>query len=658
MQSRVLIPVFILMVSATALSGASLRLPAVLGDHMVLQQDTGVNLWGWSVPGTEVKVTTGWDNRSYVTATDSAGEWRVKVRTGTSGGPYDLVFRADTTILVRDVLLGEVWICSGQSNMEFPLSSAASALLEIPRSDIPGIRFFQVERRMASRPRKDLKGSWQVCTPETAKDFSAVGYFFGKYLHQQLGVPVGLINASWGGTPSESWTSREALQEFAFFRDALAQLYSEENEGLEITMEQRDSLKTAMDRETDFLNPANIGFREKWMQPVLDESEWAEVPCPAGWDSIPAIGALEGVAWMRTSFRIPDEWVGKSLILHLGPVEEMDVTYLNGVKVGSGTRSRDSGKERTYKIPAQLITSNEFTLAIRIVNTRGEGGLVGDPEQLWILPEGMEHADTVLLSGTWRCKVAYRFPELYRLSNPKTPTVLYNGMLYPLRNMTIKGAIWYQGESNVGHAYRYRDIFPAMIDDWRRVWAQGPFPFYFVQLAPYTNTEEYSGAELRESQFLTLSRVEHTGMAVTLDIGDPDDIHPANKRDVGKRLALWALANDYGREVVYSGPLYREQRVEGNSIRLFFDHTGSGLESREGLVTYLEIAGADRVYHPAMGIIDGNTLLVSSPQVPEPVAVRYGWRNTAEPNLFNREGLPASSFCTDPWPRVTEERKK
>jgi sialate O-acetylesterase len=625
---------------------------------MVLQQDTRVNLWGWSEPGMEVEVTTGWDNQSYGTVTDSDGEWKVKIRTGTAGGPYELTLRADTTIVLRDILLGEVWICSGQSNMEMPLNRTASAVLELPRSDIPGIRLFQVERRMASRPRTDMNGSWQVCTPETARDFSAVGYYFGKNLHQQLGVPVGLINASWGGTPSESWTSREALQEFAYYRDALSQLYSEENEDLEITMEQRDNLKTAMDRETDFLNPANIGFREQWMQSAFDDSGWAEVPCPAVWDSIPAIGPLEGVAWIRTSFRIPDDWIGKPLILSLGPVEEMDVTYLNGKKVGSSTRGRDSGKERTYIVPAQLVTGNEFFLAIRIVNTRGEGGLVGNPEQLWVSPEGMEHADTLLLSGTGRCKVAYRFPDLLQRSNPKTPTVLYNGMLYPLRNMTIKGAIWYQGESNVGRAYRYRDIFPAMIYDWRRLWGQGPFPIYYVQLAPYRNTEEYSGAELREAQFLTLSRVEHTGMAVTLDIGDPDNIHPANKRDVGKRLALWALANDYGMEMEYSGPLYREQRVEGNSIRLFFDHAGSGLVSRDGLVTYLEIAGADRVYHPAMGFVDGNTLLVSSPEVPEPVAVRYGWRNTAEPNLFNREGLPASSFCTDPWPRVTEERRK
>jgi sialate O-acetylesterase len=344
-----------------------------------------------------------------------------------------------------------------------------------------------------------------------------------------------------------------------------------------------------------------------------------------------------------------------SLVIELGRIDELDVTYLDGKKIGSTVRAKDRDQERVYMVPSQLVSRQEHTLAIRIVNTREQGGLVGKPEQLRAYPAGKKEAEPIPLAGIWKFKQAYEFPELSAFSNPKTPTVLYNGMLYPLKNFAIKGAIWYQGESNVGRAFQYREIFPAMIEDWRSLWQAGDFPFYFVQIAPYHYGDEYTGAELREAQMLTLSRVRNTGMAVTMDIGNPNDIHPTNKRDVGRRLALWALAMDYGKEVVYSGPLYKEQQVEGNSIRLFFDYCGDGLEARDGLLSHFEIAGADRVYHPAFAVIEGNTVVASSAQVPVPVAVRYGWRNTDEPNLFNSAGLPASSFCTDSWPRITEK---
>lgn len=650
MRIRNLILSILLMCVSSHVRGADLRLPSILGSHMVLQQNTMVNIWGWARTGEHIEVITGWNNRDFLTTADSAGKWLIKVPTAPAGGPFEISVSSDTTILLEDILLGEVWICSGQSNMEWPLNRAGSATTELPRSHYPDIRLFTVEKRIASRPRDDLSGTWSRCTPGTAKDFSAVGYFFGKELHNELNVPVGLIQTSWEGTPSQAWTSRETLQDFDFFHGELTELYSVSESEMDLAENIMDSIKTLNRLQGDFLNPHNIGFREGWMQPDLDDSDWIEVKCPALWGSIPEIGILEGVAWMRTRFVIPDSWIGKSLVIELGPVDEMDVTYLNGRKIGSSTRIENWDKERVYKIPRFLVTSTENLLAIRIVNTSEEGGLFGEPGQLRVYSPEEDSGQQVPLSGNWKFRVAYKFPEIPAISNPKTSTVLFNGMVHPLKNMTVKGAIWYQGESNVGQDSLYGEIFPAMIEDWRSTWGQGDFPFYFVQIAPYDYGSDELGPGLREAQFLTLSKVKNTGMVVTLDIGDPGSIHPPNKKDVGKRLALWALDRDYGKEMVHSGPLYSDHVIEGNNIRLRFIHTGSGLEARGGPLTHFEIAGGARVFHPALAVIEGTTVLVSNPAVKSPVAVRYGWSPTAGPNLFNREGLPATSFRTDTWP--------
>jgi len=630
--------------------GADLRLPSILGSHMVLQQNTLVNIWGWARPGASVKVNTGWNNLDFQTTADPSGKWILKVPTGTAGGPYEILVKADTSILLEDVLLGEVWICSGQSNMEFPLNRAGSATTELPHSLFPYIRLFTVEKRIASRPREDVSGAWNRCTPRTAKDFSAVGYFFGKELHKELNVPVGLIHASWGGTPSQAWTSRETLQNFDFFQGELKEIYSVSESQMDLAKNARDSIEDIIRVQGDFMNFENIGLRDGWMKPDLDDSDWTEVPCPARWSSIAGVGMLEGVAWMRTRFVVPDNWTGKAMVIRLGPVDEMDVTYLNGRKIGSSMRIENWDKERIYKIPGFLVTSGENQLAIRIVNTSEDGGIFGEPGQLEVSSQVEEGSEPVMLSGKWKFRVAYKFPKIPDLFDPKNSTVLFNGMIYPLKNMTIKGAIWYQGESNVAMPALYGEIFPAMIQDWRSAWGEGDFPFYYVQIAPYDYGSDELGPRLREAQFLTLSKVRNTGMVVTLDIGDPGNIHPSDKRDVGKRLALWALDRDYGKERVHSGPLYSSMEIEGRKIRLHFIHTGSGLEARGGQLNHFEIAGDDRVFLPARAVLEGTTVLVSNPSVDSPVAVRYGWSATAEPNLFNMEGLPATSFRTDSWP--------
>jgi len=637
--------------------GASLKLPHILGDHMVLQQNSFTKIWGWADPLQEVKVTTSWNDLTYRVVTDKQGNWQVTVATGKAGGPYTLTIEADITRVLEDILLGEVWICSGQSNMEWQLRRAETAEEEIPVSDYPEIRLFTVEKHIAIRPNEDLNGSWKLCKPETSPDFSAVGYFFGKMLHKELGVPVGLVNTSWGGTPSESWTGKEKLSTFGDFDQELEELYGTTDKDMEQARKEQLRIETMVKEQGDFENLKNMGFSEGWMTGGFDDSSWELVPVPAEWSSIEKIGIFEGVVWMRTEIRIPDSWIGEELTLDLGPVDEMDITYINGIEVGSKRRVADWNIPRIYQVPANLVKDGKLQLAIRIVNTNAEGGVFGHPEQLKVYPSDNSDEKPILLAGQWKFRIAYRFPEVPMVFNSHTPSVLYNGMLHPLKNMCIKGAIWYQGESNQTRAVQYRTIFPGMIESWRDTWSQGDFPFYFVQIAPYNYGSNQSSPELREAQFLTLSRVKHTGMAVTMDIGNPDDIHPTNKRDVGKRLALWALAKDYGKKLVYSGPLYREQSVENNKIRIHFNCTGSGLKSDGGALTHFEIAGEDQVYHPAKAVIDGETVLVSASEVDSPVAVRYGWNNTAEPNLYNNEGLPASSFCTDSWKRITEGNK-
>ncbi|MCP4310109.1 MAG: sialate O-acetylesterase [Bacteroidetes bacterium] len=637
----------------SAMSASDLKLPSLIGDHMVLQRNSTVNIWGWASPGDVISVQTSWDGHNYEATTDTEGNWLVQACTTEEGGPYEVIIEADTTITLRDILLGDVWICSGQSNMEWTLTKAQSAVAEIPQADYPGIRLFSVEGRIASSPRDDVSGIWSRCTPETSSDFSAVGYFFGKRLHKELGIPVGLVNSSWGGTPSEAWTSTGALKSQGDFSTQLSELDQFHNDPFEMTRHTRDSIRRVIALQKDFMNKENTGLAEGWMDPSLNDSAWIMSGALAQRSAIPDLRRVEGVLWVRKRIAIPDSWVGKSLLLELGLLDERDVAYFNGWKVRASLNNNYRDKVRVFKIPRNLVTENECLVAMRIVNTHEDGGMFAASRQFRIYPEG-EAAEAIGLPGPWKYRVAHHFPLIRSVANPKFPTVLYNGMLHPLTEYAIKGVIWYQGESNVNRAVQYREIFPLMIRDWRTAWGQEDFPFYFVQLAPYNYGLEFSGAELREAQFQTLSKVDNTGMVVTLDIGNRRDIHPRNKRDVGDRLALWALARDYNIDLVCSGPLFAGQVVEGNTIRVLFEHAGIGLMISNEPLTHIEIAGIDRVYLPAEAKVDGKTLLVSHPDIAKPVAVRYGWSNTAEPNLFNLDGLPASSFCSDDWPRVTE----
>ncbi len=640
------------------LKKSKIELPALVGNNMVLQQNSNVALWGRATHNETITITTSWDAKSCTTTSDSSGKWLKTVKTPTAGGPFQIrVATRDTSITLKNILIGEVWVCSGQSNMAMKLSESETANEEPANADnLPQIRFFTVERTIGISPQDDVRGKWSVCSAETAKEFSAAGYFFGKQLHKELSVPVGLINSSWGGTPAEAWTSRETIKKLGDFDEKLKKIANITENDLKRAQNKLDSVKALQTKLLSHTDQTNTGIAEKWMQAELDETDWKIIKYPAEW-SATDIGIFEGIMWSRKTVEIPQAWTEKELILSLGPVDEMDATYFNGKLIGVHNKIDDWDKARNYTIPASDVKAGKAVIAVRIANTYREGGLFGKPEQLKIYPKD-EVDKAISLAGEWRYKIAAYFPEKPVANNPHNPAFLYNGMIHPLLNMTIKGVIWYQGESNATRAYQYRKLFPAMITDWRNNWQQGDFPFYYVQIAPFDYGSKLIGAELREAQLLSLGEVKNTGMAVIMDIGNADDIHPKNKHDVGKRLALWALANDYGKDnILYSGPLYDKQAIEGNKIRIFFEHTGSGLVARNGELTHFEIAGNDQEFYPAKAEIDSTTVIVHSPEVTKPVAVRFAWKNYANPNLFNKEGLPASSFATDHWKRKTQDSK-
>jgi sialate O-acetylesterase len=494
--------VWVLLSAAPVL--ADVRVPQIFSDNLVLQRGMEIPVWGWADPGEEVAIRIG--QFGLTTTANDSGTWSVKLPAMEAGGPFELVVSGKNTLRLQNVLVGEVWVCSGQSNMEWSVRASKNPEEEAAAASYPEIRLFHVPRRALGQPATDLAAVWRPCQPDSVVNFSAVAYYFGREIHQKLDVPVGLINTSWGGTRIEPWTP------------------------------------------------------------------------PAGFEAVPELASV------------------------VAQIEQAQAAFRESVR------------------PALLPLEDWIRQCHRALAVN---------EPIPPMPAIPSHP----------------------LAHHARPTGLYNGMVHPIVPYAIRGAIWYQGESNRTDGMAYFHKMKALINGWRSVWGQGNFPFYFVQLAPFQYREgPLVLAELREAQTAALS-VPNTGMAVTMDIGNLKDIHPRNKQDVGKRLALWALAGPYEQVgVVFSGPVYKTMTLENDRIRILFEHTGSGLASRDGAaLTWFEIAGDDKSFHKAQAEIDGNTVVVWSEAVPAPKAVRYGWHQDAEPNLANKEGLPAVPFRTHPW---------
>lgn len=630
---------------------ANIRLPKIFGDGMVLQRDVAIPIWGWGQKGEKVTIT--FNNQTKTVRTGKDGKWKINLDAVKAGGPYTLTVKGNNIITYNDVLVGDVWLCSGQSNMEWPLSAANNPAQEIAAANFPQIRHYRVEHEISSTPREDLgrASSWQAVTPANAATFTAVGYFFARQLHQQLGVPIGLLHSSWGGTDVETWTSREAFQNSADFKNMIANVGNINLDSVAV-LNQRALMQTVQKLQKTLPTTAEA---MKWKEASFNTSQWPTMGVPATWETA-ALKELDGIVWFRKTVQVSAADAGKSATLSLSVIDDNDDTYVNGVKVGS---TKGYNVERVYTIPAGVLKEGSNVIAVRVEDTGGGGGLYGERENL----KFTVGSNTQSLVGEWA--YAVESIESGRISgNPNAlPTLLYNAMINPLIPYGIKGAIWYQGENNAGRAFQYRKAFPLMINDWRNRWGYA-FPFYFVQLSSFESSGGNSQigstwAELREAQTMTLS-LSNTGMAVTTDVGDAKDIHPRNKQDVGARLAALALHHTYGKNNVPSGPQYSSMKKEGAKIMLSFTQTGSGLMAKDkyGYLKGFEVAGQDQKFHYAKAFVEGNNVVVYADAVTDPVAVRYAWANDAgDANLYNKEGFPAVPFRTDTWKGITEAER-
>jgi sialate O-acetylesterase len=624
----------------------------LFSDNMVLQRDRPVPIWGWTQPGRKVTVRIA--EKTATAIADAQGKWMVKIGPLPAGGPYTVSVSGPASVTLNNVLAGDVWVCSGQSNMAMGIGNVNNAEQEIADANYPQIRLFTVPNTIATEPAVllsrdpvQLMGIWSVCTPKTVatggwNGFSAVGYFFGRDLYQQLRIPIGLIHTSWGGTPAEAWTSADALKSLPDFRPALDQLAAENTDQSHLTFAQKMEAWWAK-------NDPGSASGAGWAAPDFDASAWKTMTLPTVWEKA-GLPGFDGIVWFRKEIALPEAAAGAEAMLHLGPIDDRDTTWVNGVKVG---QTNEYTIPRDYKLPAGTLRAGKNLIAVRVLDTGGDGGIYGAADQMKLEVGGQSFP----LAGDWLYQASTPLsktsPAPQRIGeDPTFPTVLYNGMISPLLPYGIKGAIWYQGEANVGRAAQYRKLLPTLIGDWRSRFQSGEFPFFIVQLANFMETpaepREDAWAELCEAQQMTARTVPRTGLAVSIDIGDAKDIHPKNKQEVGRRLALNALALVYGQKVEYSGPVYRSMKQEGNAIRLTFTHVGDGLVPKGGdRLEGFAIAGEDKHFVWADAKIEGSTVVVSSPKVPNPVAVRYAWASNPVCNLYNRAGLPASPFRTD-----------
>jgi len=631
--SSTILALFLLFHSSITL--AEVKVARIFSDHMVLQRGVNAPVWGIADPGEKIMLEINDLVSSTVAGED--GKWKVFLPEFVAGGPYELVIKGSNELKFADVMFGDVWVASGQSNMQWRLDNSNNAEEEVKNANHPNIRLFYVPRRVGKTPKDDLEGGqWDVCTPEVAKGFSAVAYFFGRELNKDLNVPIGLINCNWGGTVAEAWTSSEMLQSLPDFKDRVIEL----NDGPNWEEDIEANAQRGRDKN-EIINNSYKGIEMGVHKINYNSNDWPVVIAP-NWDE-----KLDGVVWMRKVVDIPKEFKGKEIRFDLGRISNRADIYFNEQKLGV----TGSPNFSEFTVPAKLVKSGKNVIAIRLLHRWGSPNFQGPENRMKLYaPNG---AVLENLAGPWKYKTGLEpaFPEIKGYQN--YPMSLYNGMVNPIIPFGIKGAIWYQGESNASRGYQYRKLFQSMIEDWRVRWGMDYFPFLFVQLANYMDIPEQpkedEWAELREAQTKALG-LPNTGMAVTIDIGEMFDIHPRNKQDVGYRLALAAKKIAYGQNIVYSGPLYKSYEINGSDVEIAFDHVGKGLMVKGDKLTGFQIAGTDKKFYWADAQIVGGEVFVSSDKVKQPVAVRYGWAINPECNFYNKNGLPASPFRTDDWP--------
>jgi len=617
---------------------AQVKLPKIIRDSMVLQRDIKINIWGWASKGENVTVR--WNNKSYKTKTGDDGRWIVQLAPMKAGGPYSMEITGKNKILLHDILIGDVWLCAGQSNMEHQMKlHEISYAAEIAHTNYPEIRQFKIPNTTnLLTPQNNLPGgSWKYADSNNIKDFSSVAYFFAKALYEKYHVPIGIINASWGGIPIEAMMSEESLKEFPSVLSAI-----EKNKDTAYVNSTNRNALTAM---RNIQHPEDKGMTEKWFDISYAPRNWRTIAVPGYWEDQGAKD-LHGSVWYRREINLPASMTNTSAKVFLGRIADADELYINGVKVGS---TGYMYPQRRYTIPDGTLKIGKNLFVVHITNNFGKGGFVPDkPYQL------IANRDTIDLTGYWQYKVGFiNVPRQgssgFGIALQNQPTAVYNSMIAPIVNYNLKGFVWYQGESNTANADGYAKMQPAMITDWRSKWKEGDLPFLFVQLPGFMDynylPSESGWAAFREAQAKSLT-ANNTGMAVAIDLGEWNDIHPDRKKEVGDRLALVAEKIAYKENIVYAGPVYQSSIIEGDKIIISFTNTGSGLTANDGEeLSDFAIAGADKKFIWAHAKIEGDKVVVWNDEITNPKYVRYAWAdNPVNPNLFNKEGLPASPF--------------
>ena len=627
-------------------STAVVRPARLFSDGLVLQRNARIPVWGWARSGAHVSVSLNAQTRT--ATTDATGAWRVSFPPMKAGGPYELtISSAATRLTIRDIVVGDVWVASGQSNMEWPVSSSDSAALVIASANDPSIREFAIPHSYSDQPERDVVGgSWAHADRDHVGRFSGVAYFFARDLRKSINVPVGIIHTSWGGANIETWMSRRANG----LTDSVWRAMRDKDRA------RNDSIRTALQSRIGQLPTVDSGLTNGvavWAAPNLVDAAWPTIQTPALWENAGFVG-MDGVAWYRTSFTLSADDIGKPVRLSLGPIDDADITWVNGVEVG---RTNQYAEPRLYSIPRSALREGTNVIAVRVEDGGGGGGIYGNPSQLYVDVGGVRRP----IAGSWHFRVgAVSFQPDGQIIN-KVPSILYNRMIHPLLGFPIKGVLWYQGESNANNmqqATNYRSQFKTLITSWRDEWKLTPrnFPFLWVQLPNYGKVEpnppaSAGWASVRESQAAALD-LPNTGQVVAIDLGFADELHPRNKQPIGARLALKARAVAYGERVVSSGPTYRGHSIRGDRVVIELANIGGGLVSRapDGRLPGFAIAGADQRWVWANAALDGNRVVVWSDEVKQPVSVRYLWSNSpTAPALYNRDGLPAAPFRTDTW---------
>jgi sialate O-acetylesterase len=640
----------VLVAGAAGLTSLPLVSP-MFGDNMVLQRGKPIRIWGWAKPGESVHVQL--DGRMAEAIAGPDGKWQTEMNSPSPGGPYTVkISDPHQTVELHEVLVGDVWLCGGQSNMELPLSRTRNGTEVIQSATRPEIRLFKVASHVAYSPAQVPQGSWKICTPETVAEgggFSAVAYYFGTRLQDELHVPIGLIEDCMGGTPAESWTSPEALHQLKDFDAPLAEMERLHAKG---GPEYGSFLM-------HWLDEYDIGESNHWQAADFDDSHWKTVPIPGGFAGL-GLADVPGICWFRREITLPDPLPAGMAVLHLGVIEKMDTAYLNGQWVGASSWVENP---RAYLIKSGILKPGINILAVRVFKLKSPGGFLSKADEVRLV---LGDKSTIPLAGEWKgavsadCRPPHSLPLTYE-NYPTMPAVLFEGMIEPVAPLSIRGAIWYQGEANFLRAHQYRTLLPVMIADWRRAFQQGDFPFYIVSLPRFMAHRDSPGedawSELREAQSLTAQTVTNCALAVTVDTGEADNIHPKDKQVVGDRLALCALANEYGKKVDCAGPTFVEATPMPGALRLRFNHTEGGLVVKGGELGEFSVAGTDHQWHWAEARIDGDSVIVSSRQVAHPVAARYAWQANPQATLYNGAGLPADPFRTDDWPGSTENSK-